>query len=279
MVADELPVSVGLLHFGEEPPISGSRGSGTIFFYGCPLGCVFCQNHQISRPVSTAPVLRHSMSVEELADLMLELQDKGAHNISWVTPTHVLHHAVRALGIAAEKGLEIAIVYNSGGYEELGALKLLDGLVDIYMPDVKWLTRENSMFCSGVPNYPFTVKRALEEMWRQVGPFVMNANGIGVRGLLVRHLVLPGGLSDTGMVLDLLEPYIRKGAAVSLMSQYYPPREGLAAPLNRHLTAEEYEPYLERLLDMDPEVAFIQELESQYSYRPDFDSDGVFHDV
>ena len=178
-------------HFGEERPLVGSRGSGTIFFGYCNLGCIFCQNYDISHLGQGS-----EMSVERLAEVMLELQGMGCHNINLVTPTHQMPMILRALSIAAEQGLAVPIVYNCGGYESLEAIKLLDGVVDIYMPDFKYADPEMAFRYSKAKDYPAVAKAAIKEMHRQVGDLVMDETGVASRGLLVRHLLLPGSLAS-----------------------------------------------------------------------------------
>jgi len=204
------------LHFGEEPPISGFRGSGAIFFSGCSLRCVFCQNFPISQLAEgreTGP--------EELARMMLRLQEAGAHNINLVTPTHVVPQVLEALIIADEGGLRIPLVYNSSGYDSVETLRLLDGIVDIYMPDAKYGDDDNALRLSGVEHYVETNQEALFEMFRQTGPFQTDADGIAARGVLIRHLVLPGGAAGSNGVLEFIRDRL-PGAALALMSQYHP---------------------------------------------------------
>ena len=243
------------LHFGEEPPISGYRGSGTIFFTSCNLRCVFCQNYPISQ-------LRHGreVSVRTLADMMLKLQDKGAHNINFVTPTHLVPQIMDALRIAYERGLEIPLVYNTGGYDSLEALRLLDGIVDIYMPDMKYSDPEIALKYSGVPDYPKVNRQAIKEMHRQVGDLIMDGDGIAVKGLLVRHLVLPEGIAGTEEVLKFLAEEVSKDTYVSLMRQYFPAYRAVdMPPLDRRITEEEYREAVELLERYGLTRGWIQE--------------------
>lgn len=267
-------VARALLHFGEEPPISGTRGSGTVFFYGCALGCPFCQNHQIShaRPPQTARV-----TPEGLAGLMLELQAAGAHNINWVTPSHVLPWALEALDIAAARGLRIPLVYNCSGFISRPAMEWLRGVVDVALPDIKWLRPESERACGLNGLYAAGIRDVIAAWFEMAGPLRLDDDGIAVSGLLVRHLVLPGNLSDTDAALAFLEPFLAAGAAISLMAQYNPPAgRNLPPPLDRVLLPEEYYGFAYDLRLMEPETAFIQDLEAHRVYNPDFDAEHPF---
>ncbi|MCU0520907.1 MAG: radical SAM protein [Anaerolineae bacterium] len=204
-------------HPGEESPISGSRGSGTIFFSGCNLHCIYCQNYDISQSPMGAAV-----KPAELAGLMLSLQAQGCHNINLVSPTHVAAHMVPALVSARQAGLRVPIVYNTGGYDAPQALALMDGLVDIYMPDMKYADPEIGWRLSGVRDYPAVNKAAVREMYRQVGDLVLDAEGIATRGLLVRHLVLPDDLAGTAEIARFLVEEISAETYINVMAQYYP---------------------------------------------------------
>lgn len=223
-------------HFGEEAPLVGEHGSGTIFFTFCNLKCVFCQNYEISWlgegwRVSTA----------ELARIMLRLQARGCHNINLVSPSHYVPQILAAVWRAARDGLRLPIVYNTGGYDALATLKLLDGVIDIYMPDLKYMDAALAEKLSGVRDYPEVAARALREMQRQVGDLAINGDGIARRGLLVRHLVLPGYLANTEKVLDFLAKEVSPNCFVNVMGQYYPAyKADEYPPLNRRLTPAEY---------------------------------------
>jgi putative pyruvate formate lyase activating enzyme len=208
-------VSSAHLHFGEEAVLVGSGGSGTLFFSQCNLRCVFCQNHSISHSGEGRPVDRL-----ELADIMLRLQRAGAHNINLVSPSHVVAPILQALVVAAQGGLHLPLVYNSGGYDAVDTLRLLDGVVDIYMPDAKYDDPSVGLQLSGAPDYPSVNQAAIREMHRQVGDLVVNERGIATRGLLVRHLVLPEGLSGTVGVLQFLAEQISVNTYVNVMDQY-----------------------------------------------------------
>jgi putative pyruvate formate lyase activating enzyme len=224
-------------HFGEEPPLVGSRGSGTIFFGRCNLGCVFCQNWQISHEGEGA-----EMGFHALAGVMLELQGLGCHNINLVTPTHQMPMILNSLALAADAGLHLPLVWNCGGYESRESLRALEGLVDIYMPDVKYASGETAAQYSGAPDYPDVAEAALREMHRQVGDLVIDGDGVSRRGLLVRHLVLPGGLAGTGEVMRFLAEEISPDTYVNVMDQYRPCyRASEFPPLNRRITRGEFQ--------------------------------------
>jgi len=272
--SDAAYVSSALLHTGEEPPISGTRGSGTIFFYGCALGCGFCQNHQISHGMPPAAA---RVSDDQLAEMMLRLRDAGAHNINWVTPSHVLPQAVRALDLATARGLDLPLVYNCSGYLGSEALALLDGVVDIALPDLKWLRPESERACGLRGDYALHIGGVISGWFDAVGPLTLDEDGIAISGLLVRHLVLPGNLSDTDLALAFLEPLLAAGAGISLMAQYHPPDDlALPPPLNRTLTADEYYGFAYELRQLQPEIAFIQDLDAHGIYNPDFHADDPF---
>jgi putative pyruvate formate lyase activating enzyme len=216
-IADVVTVASYGPHHGEEDPLRGRRGSGTIFFSGCNLHCIYCQNADISQAV-----VGHPVTSEELAEMMLMLQAQGCHNINWVSPTHVAAHLVPALVLAQQEGLRIPIVYNTGGYDAPQALALMDGLVDIYMPDMKYADAEAGRRLSGVRDYPAVNRAAVREMHRQVGDLALDAQGIAIRGLLVRHLVLPDGLAGTAEIARFLAEGISPDTYVNVMGQYRP---------------------------------------------------------
>ncbi|RLC60371.1 MAG: radical SAM protein, partial [Chloroflexi bacterium] len=204
-------------HFGEEAPLVGRNGSGTIFFTNCNLKCVFCQNYSISQLGEGEKV-----SKEELAYMMLSLQTKGCHNINLVSPAHVVPQILEALEIAVKSGLRLPLVYNSGGYDSVETLRLLDGIVDIYMPDMKYSDEKTAEKLSGVENYPAINRAAVKEMHRQVGDLQIDDDGIAQRGLLVRHLVLPHGLAGTKEVVNFLASEVSPDTYVNIMAQYHP---------------------------------------------------------
>jgi len=238
---DKAKVSSFGPHFGEEPPLVGRRGSGTIFFAGCNLKCIFCQNYDIAH-------LDRGWEVtdEELSRIMLRLQEIGCHNVNLVSPTHVVPNILAALRLAACRGLKIPIVYNTGGYDSLETLQVLDGVVDIYMPDMKYGEAEPAQEFSMAPDYPEVNFRAVKEMHRQVGDLVTDDRGVAVRGLLVRHLVLPRGKAGTQKVMEFIAEHISKDTYVNIMDQYRPCYRAVGNPvIGRRITWNEYRQALE----------------------------------
>jgi len=205
-------------HFGEEPVLTGRRGSGTVFFAGCNLHCVYCQNHDISQLRRGA----REVSAEELAQTFLRMQSLGCHNLNLVTPSHVVPQILEALCVAAEAGLSLPIVYNTSSYESRHTLRLLDGVVDIYMPDLKYSDPARGLRYSGVKSYPRVVRRVLKEMHRQTGDLVVDASGLARRGLLIRHLVLPNDLAGSRKAVDFIAEELSRDSYVNVMDQYRP---------------------------------------------------------
>jgi putative pyruvate formate lyase activating enzyme len=245
------------VHHGEEPPISGARGSGTIFFSNCNLACAYCQNWPISQLGQGKEV-----SFEELAGMMLDLQERGCHNINFVTPSHMTAQIIISLELAAERGLRIPLVYNSSGYDSPDSLELLDGLVDIYMPDIRYLDQAASKRYSDAADYPDVVRVALREMWRQVGPLRLDDEGVAYRGMLVRHLVLPNNLSQSLECLEFLAREISPRVYLSLMAQYFPAHKATGMPeLSRGITFEEYQAVVERAEELGFGNGWFQELD------------------
>lgn len=260
------------VHRGEEPCISGRNGSGTVFFAHCNLHCLFCQNYEISQEWRPG---QGALTAEELAEVYLSLERQGVHNLNWVSPSHVVPQAVEALALAARRGLRLPVVYNSGGYDDASTLRLLDGIVDIYMPDFKYFEEGSARELSDAVGYVPNAQAALAEMWRQVGPLRLDGDGVAVRGLLVRHLVLPNGLSQTAEVLRFLATSLGREVAVSLMAQYFPRhRAGNHPLLSRPLGAGEYARALEALEREGLSEGYIQALESAENYLPDFGRGG-----
>jgi len=223
-------------HFGEEAPLVGKHGSGTIFFTNCNLACVFCQNYPISQLGQGQQV-----SKEELAHTMLALQASKCHNINLVSPTHVVPQILEALELAIESGLHLPLVYNTGGYDSAETLMLLDGIVDIYMPDMKYDDEEVARELSGIENYPATNKAAVKEMHRQVGDLVVDEYGVAQRGLLARHLVLPHGLAGTKGIMDFLSNQISCNTYMNIMAQYHPSHKAFRVPsLARSISSIEF---------------------------------------
>ncbi len=236
-------VSSYFAHFGEEDCLRGTRGSGTIFFSGCNLRCVFCQNFDVSWQVegNTTPP-------EKLAAMMLELQARGCHNINFVTPEHVVPQILEGLLIAVEGGLRLPLVYNTGAYDSLDSLELMDGLVDIYMPDFKFWDPEMARRYIRAPNYPEAARHTIKEMHRQVGPLVLDENGLALRGLIVRHLVMPGEIAGTREILNWIAQELGPNTYVNVMPQYYPAgkvSEREHAEINRSITLHEFQQALD----------------------------------
>lgn len=271
----EVYISHAGLHFGEEPPISGSKGSGTIFFSGCNLRCVFCQNYQISQEFNRDFSVH--LTISDLADKMLELQDQGAHNINFVSPSHVIYQMADAIVLAKQKGLKIPVVYNSNGYDSVDALRKISGLVDIYLPDIKYLETELALKYSRAKNYAEVIPGALEEMLSQVGHLELDENGIAQKGLLIRHLVLPNHIENSKRCLDLIAGLSRY-TFVSIMSQYSPQFKAYKYPdINRTLSETEYNEIIDYAEIVGLENAFTQELISQEKCLPDFASEKPFN--
>ena len=228
-------------HHGEEKPLSGWRGSGTIFFSHCNLHCVFCQNADISQEGFGKEVM-----AEELAEIMLGLQGIGCHNINLVSPSHVVSQILEAIFLASQKGLNLPIVYNSGGFDSLNSLKLLDGVIDIYMPDMKYADEVVAKKYSRVPNYPTINQAAVLEMYRQVGDLVLDENGIALKGLLVRHLILPNGIAETEKIIHFLAEKVSKNIYLNLMDQYWPAHQAYRYPeINRRINPSEMKKAIE----------------------------------
>ena len=236
-----LVISSAFPHFGEEPPLVGNRGSGTIFLTHCNLQCVFCQNYDISHQGHG-----EAISSEQLAEYMYYLQKRGCHNINFVTPTHYIPQLTAALPYVIDLGLHIPLVYNCGGYESLEVIHLLDGIIDIYMPDVKFAEGKVAEKYSQAPDYPEVIKRVLKEMYRQVGNLQINTEGIAEKGLLIRHLVMPNGLAGTQRLMHFIATEISPHSYVNVMSQYRPEYRASDYPeLNRVITRKEYSDAIE----------------------------------
>lgn len=264
------------VHHGEEPVLSGTKGSGTIFFENCNLKCVFCQNHQISQPEQS--LKKNEVSFEMLADIMLELQAKGCHNINFVSPSHFVAQIIKAIAIAASKGLRIPLVYNTNAYDSLQALRLLDGIIDIYLPDTKYSDGNEAKEYSNAKDYVIHSRQAITEMKRQVGNLIVN-NGIAVRGLIIRHLVLPNDIAGSKDSLRFIKEEIGKETFISVMSQYFPTnRAGDFPLLSRPIGQREYEKVLELLDELSLENGWVQEYSSKDYYCPDFEKEQPFAD-
>ena len=269
----ELYVARAALHQWEEPCLSGTIGSGTIFFTGCPLGCVFCQNLEIA-----AGNVVKKISVKRLAEIFLELQEQGAHNINLVTATHFVPQIAEALSLAKQNGLQIPIVYNTSSYEHVSTLRLLEGLVDIYLPDLKYRNEEWSLRYSHAADYFFYASKAIAEMVRQVGkPVFSEEDGLMKRGVIVRHLALPGKEEDSKEVIRYLYETYGEQIYISIMNQFTP-MPGLREypELNRVLTEQEYSRIVDYAIRLGVEQGYIQEGETaKESFIPSFDCEGV----
>ncbi|MBO5395267.1 MAG: radical SAM protein [Clostridia bacterium] len=268
-VSDRITLGRAGLHFWEEPCISGYGGSGTVFFSGCNMGCVFCQNMPLSRGE-----VGKEVTEKRLREIFYELVDEGADNINLVTPTHFVPEIVKAL--SAEK-LPVPVVYNTSAYEEVSTLKMLEGLVDIYLPDLKYKDRGLSKALSNAPDYYEKALPAVREMIRQTGDCVFDDEGMMLKGTIIRHLVLPGYLDNTYDIIDTFGENFNGRAMFSLMSQYTPPKVKLKfESLNRRLTEEEYEKAVDYMYLSGIEDGFLQELSSaKEEYTPAFDLTGI----
>lgn len=271
-VTGALYVARAALHMWEEPCISGRNGSGTVFFSGCSLGCVYCQNHHIARAKSGREI-----TTERLSEIFLELEGKGAHNINLVTPSHYALHIMDAIDRARAKGLRLPIVYNCSGYEKTDALKRLEGYVDIYLPDFKYMDRGLAAKYSNCPDYSKHASEALKEMLRQTGEARFDRDGIMQKGVLVRHLMLPGYLEDSKRILEYLYGTFGNQIWISIMSQYTPMPEVRAFPeINRKVGAKEYEELVDYAIMLGIEQGFIQEGDTALeSFIPEFNGEGV----
>lgn len=268
----EIMVARAALHMWEEPCISGKEGSGAVFFSGCSLGCGFCQNRTISRGQSGKKI-----TLEHLVELFFQLQDQGANNINLVTAGQFLPQVVVALETAREQGLHIPVVYNSSGYEKAEALKMLDGLVDIYLPDFKYMDAELAKKYSHAENYPQVAQAALSEMVRQAGKAEFDSRGMMKKGVIVRHLLLPGHVKDSKNVLKYLCETYGDRIYISIMNQYTPMPAMKDDPLlSRKVTDREYERLIDYAISLGLNNGFIQEGETaKESFIPEFDGEGV----
>ena len=265
--ADErIKIAKAYLHQWEEPPISGTYGSGTVFFSHCNMGCVFCQNYKISTEHQGKYV-----TVTELCDIFLDLQNENAHNINLVTPTHYIPQIANALTMAKKKGLKIPVVYNCGGYENVNALKILDGLIDIYMPDMKYFDDKYALKYSNAPHYFECAKKAIAEMYKQVGKNEFDKD-IMTKGVIVRHMMLPGLLFDSKKILDYLYSEYGDNIYISIMSQYTPMPNAVNYPeINKTVSKKYYETLINYATELGIINAFVQDEESVgESFIPDF---------
>ncbi len=271
-VKNTLRVARAALHFWEEPCISGEEGSGAVFFTGCNLRCVYCQNYHIARAEQGKEI-----TIERLAEIFLELQAQNANNINLVTGTHYVPQIAEALKISKEKGLKLPIVFNCGGYESVATLQMLEGLVDIYLPDFKYMDSERAKRYSHAKNYPEAAKAALAEMVRQQPEAVFDERGIMQKGVIVRHLMLPGGIKDSKAVVSYLYETYKDQIYLSLMNQYTPlPHVERYPEINRKLKKFEYNRLVDYAISLGVEKGFIQEGETaKESFIPAFTNEGV----
>ena len=268
---DRFEISLAQLHHWEEPPISGTRGSGTIFFSHCNLRCRFCQNYEISQLSQGREV-----TSERLLAIMLELEQQGAHNINLVSPTHYSDQLLPVLELARAR-LKVPFVWNSNGYEKAETLARFEGLVQVFLPDLKYYVDELARACSSAPDYFRFASTAITEMKRQVGRNRYDEHGVIEKGLIIRHLVLPGHADDSKQLLEWIHDDLGPRTSVSLMAQYYPVHRAAELPdMNRRLSTEEYEDVRRRFDELGFEEGFAQEPSSaSRDYTPDFDSRGV----
>ncbi|MBP1755749.1 MAG: pyruvate formate lyase activator [Firmicutes bacterium] len=271
-VGDELVVARATLHMWEEPCISGEEGSGTVFFSGCSIGCVYCQNVNIARGLAGKQI-----TVERLAEIMLELQAKHANNINLVTPSHYVPQIIEGIKLARSNGLSVPMVYNTGSYEKIETLRLLEGYIDIYLPDLKYMDPEPARQYSGCEDYFTYAKEAIHEMVRQVGTAEFDEQGRMIRGVIVRHLLLPGYLSDSKNIIKYLYDTYGDTIYISIMNQYTPlPGMSEYPQLNRRITEEEYEELVDYAIEIGVENGFIQEGDTaSESFIPEFNNEGV----
>jgi len=277
-------VSSYTAHFGEEPPLTGTRGAGNIFFGNCNLRCVYCQNYQISQAHKTQ--IKNQVTHERLAEMMLELQARGCHNLNFVSPTHFAPQMARAILIAAEQGLQLPIVYNTNAYDSVAVLKLLDGIVDVYLPDLKYAEDEAGYLYSKVPNYKSVSRAAIAEMCRQVGDdLIYDQTGLLKRGLVIRLLVLPNDVGGLRESLSWIHDELGPRVAVSLMAQYYPTNVAGTNPrytlLSRRIRESEWLRAVAAVAELEMDEGWMQEYDgAAFYYRPDFnDCETPFRDV
>lgn len=262
-------VARAALHFYEEPCISGTAGSGAIFFSGCNLHCLFCQNYSISNDM-----VGREYDADGLAGIMLHLQAENAHNINLVTPSPHVIVIAEAIAKAKKQGLTIPIVYNTNAYDKVETLKLIEGLVDIYLPDLKYASAKISKLYSGAEDYFEYASRAVKEMYRQVGDLNISGDGVARRGMLIRHLVLPGSVDETRAVLDYIKREFSEKMHISLMSQYVPGYEADFPPLNRKLLKREYQRATDYCASLGFKNVYVQKMSSAKSeYTPDFNGE------
>ncbi len=271
-VSDEVIVARATLHMWEEPCISGEEGSGTVFFSGCAMGCVYCQNYSIAKGLTGK-----SITIERLSDIFIELQNKGANNINLVTPSHYVPQIIEALDKAKNKGLLLPVVYNTSGYEKVETIKALEGYVDIYLPDFKYFNSKIGKRYSNCPDYFSCASATVEEMVRQKPNPVFDERGMMKKGVIVRHLMLPGYLEDSKSIIKYLYKTFNNYIYISVMNQYTPLKNVSAYPeINRKIAENEYDELVDYAISLGVENGFIQEGETaSESFIPDFSNEGV----
>ena len=291
-------VASTVAHFGEEPALVGKNGAGNIFFGSCNLRCVYCQNWQISHPSNKSqttfpsPLVgegvrrrrtgegerrKNEMTVDELADRMIVLQNQGCHNINFVSPSHFAAQMVEAIAIACDKGLNVPLVYNTNAYDDIETLELLDGIIDIYLPDIKYADDLTAIKYSQARDYTQISRIAIKEMYRQAGILQMDENGLARRGLIVRHLILPNDMAGGEDSFRFLAEEVSRKVTISVMAQYYPTNKAELIPLlSRKIRFSEYTAVLDLLDKYGLENGWIQELESSETYCPDFTREAPF---
>lgn len=264
---DKVKIALASVHYYEEPCISGKNGSGTIFFSGCNLNCKFCQNYEISQLGKGIEI-----TIEELSDIFIKQQNKGVNNINLVTPTMYVYQIIEAIKIARKKGLDIPIIYNSNGYENIETIKKLNGYIDVYLPDLKYYDDEIAYKYSGINNYFENAKSAILEMQKQVGVPKLNENGIIQKGLIIRHLVLPNNIENSEKILRWIKSNINEEVYISIMAQYFPSYKAKQMnDINRKLSEEEYAKIEDLVYELDIKNGYMQELgEHEEEYVPDF---------
>ena len=264
---DKIRIALSSLHMFEEPCISGRNGSGTVFFTNCNLNCIYCQNYEISQLGKGKEI-----TIEELANIFISQQEKGAHNINLVTPTMYVYQIIEAIKFARKNGLSIPIIYNSNGYENVETIKLLNGYIDVYLPDLKYYSNELAKKYSNINNYFENASKAVLEMYNQVGNAIFDENGLIQKGVIIRHLVLPNHIQNTKNILKWISNNMSKDIYVSIMAQYFPTFKAKEDNLiNRKLTKKEYKEVLNYLYSLDLANGYVQELGShEEDYVPNF---------
>lgn len=269
---DKIKIARASLHMWEEPPISGTVGSGTVFFSHCNLKCVFCQNHEISQESFGKEV-----SIQRLSDIFLELQEKNAANINLVTPTHYVPQILESIEIAKSKGLSIPILYNTNSYDSIETIKLLNGYIDVYLPDFKYFNDKYSVKYSSAPKYEENIIPVLKEMYNQVGPVQFNKEGFITKGIIIRHLMLPGLLFDSKKVLDEIYSTFQDDVYISIMNQYTPMYNACNYPeINKFLNPNHYDSLINYASSIGITNGFIQDSgTNSTSYVPNFNFEGI----